>query len=72
ASSVHLGDVAEVVYAPEPPIGGATIMGQPGVMLNISGQYGANTVEATQRVEEALADLRPGLEKAGIKFHADL
>jgi CzcA family heavy metal efflux pump len=72
ASSVLLGDVAEVVYAPEPPIGGATIMGQPGVMLNISGQYGANTVEVTQRVEEALASLRPGLEKAGIKFHADL
>ena len=72
ASSVLLGDVAEVVYAPEPPIGGATIMGKPGVMLNVSGQYGANTVEVTQHVEEALASLRPGLEKAGIKFHGDL
>ncbi|GAC1554981.1 MAG: efflux RND transporter permease subunit [Beijerinckiaceae bacterium] len=72
ASSVRLGDVADVVYAPEPPIGGATIRGKPGVILMISGQYGANTVEVTQRVEEALAGLRPGLDKDDIILHADL
>ena len=71
-SSVLLGDVADVVYAPEPPIGGAAIMGKPGVILNVSGQYGANTVEVTQRVEDALAGLRPGIEKGGIVLHADL
>jgi Cu/Ag efflux pump CusA len=72
AASVLLGDVADVVDAPEPPIGGATIMGKPGVILMISGQYGANTVEVTQRVEDALAGLRPGLDKRGIVLHADL
>lgn len=72
ASNVLLGDVADVVYAPEPPIGGATIMGKPGVILDIAGQYGANTVEVTQRVEDALAALRPGLDKAGIVLHGDL
>jgi CzcA family heavy metal efflux pump len=72
ASSVLLVDVADVVHAPEPPIGGATIMGKPGVILAISGQYGANTVEVTQRVEDALADLRPVIEKDGVILHADL
>jgi len=72
ASSVLLGDVADVVDAPEPPIGGATIMGKPGVILMISGQYGTNTVEVTRRVEEALTGLRPGLDKAGIILHANL
>jgi Cu/Ag efflux pump CusA len=71
-SSVLLGDVANVVDAPEPPIGGAAVMGKPGVILVVSGQYGANTVEVTQRVEDALAGLRPGLDKDGIVLHADL
>jgi Cu/Ag efflux pump CusA len=35
------------------------INGQPGVVLNVSGQYGANTAEVTRRVEVALAQLRP-------------
>src|SRR3984893_8372163 len=71
-SSVLLGDVADVVDAPEPPIGGAAVMGKAGVILVVSGQYGANTVEVTQRVEDALAGLRPGLDKDGIVLHADL
>ena len=31
AASVTLGNVADVVEAPEPPIGGAAIQGRPGV-----------------------------------------
>lgn len=72
AASVLLGNVADVVDAPEPPIGGATIMGRPGVVLMVSGQFGSNTVEVTRQVEEALAGLRPGLERDGIELHADL
>ena len=62
AASVVLSDVATIADAPEPSIGGATIMGQPGVVFVISAQFGANTQEVTQRVEETLATLRPALE----------
>ena len=71
-ASVTLGNVADVVEAPVPAIGAAAIMGQPGVVLNISEQYGANTVEVTTHLEAALADLRPSLQKAGIDLHNDL
>jgi CzcA family heavy metal efflux pump len=72
AASVTLGNVADVVEAPEPPIGGAAIQGKPGVILNVSEQYGANTVEVTKAVEAALHELRPGLQADGIALQADL
>ncbi len=65
-ASVTLRDVADVVEAPEPAIGGALIMGEPGVVMNITAQYGANTLEVTKRVEAALADLRPSLQRQGV------
>lgn len=71
-ASVLLSDVARVVDAPEPPIGGATVMGKPGVVLMISAQYGANTVEVNERVQAALASLRPALERDGIELRDDL
>jgi len=71
-ASVVLGDVATVVTAPEPPIGAALIDGQPGILLMISQQYGANTREVTTRVEAALQELRPTLEAGNIQLHADL
>lgn len=71
-ASVVLGDVASVVAAPEPPIGAALINGQPGIMLIINQQYGANTRDVTARVEAALQDLRPALEAEGIQLHTDL
>ena len=71
-ASVLLGDVANVVEAPEPPIGGATIMGEPGVVLLVSGQLGANTVDVTEGVEKALAALRPSIEKEGVEMRTDL
>jgi len=72
ALSLRLGNVADVVDAPEPPIGGAAIMSQPGVILVVSAQYGANTLEVTGLVEDTLADLRQGLETDGVALHADL
>jgi CzcA family heavy metal efflux pump len=66
AASVTLANVAEVVDAPEPPIGGASIQGRPGVIINVSAQFGANTVEVTKAVEAALRDMRTGLEAQGI------
>ena len=72
AARVVLSDVATIADAPEPSIGGATIMGQPGVAFVISAQFGANTQEVTQRVEETLATLRPALEAQGIELDATL
>ena len=71
-SNVSLGDVADIVEAPEPKIGGASIMGKPGVQVVVSEQYGANTLEVTQRAESALQELRPAIEAQGIALTADL
>lgn len=71
-ASIVLGDVANVVVAPEPPIGAALINGKPGVVLMLSQQYGANTREVTTRVEAALQELRPALEREVVQLHADL
>lgn len=71
-ASVILGDVARVVDAPEPPIGAAAIMGRPGVILMVSAQYGANTLEVTRAVELALEEFRPSLSAQGVVLHADL
>ena len=60
---IVLGDVADVIEAPEPSIGAAAIMGQPGVVMNIDEQYGANTLEVTKAIEAALADLEPSRKR---------
>ncbi|TMJ56945.1 MAG: efflux RND transporter permease subunit, partial [Alphaproteobacteria bacterium] len=72
AASITLGNVADVVDAPEPPIGGASIQGGPGVVLNVAEQYAADTLKVTQKVEAALEELRPALEADGITIHSDL
>jgi CzcA family heavy metal efflux pump len=71
-ASVVLGDVATVVNAPAPPIGAALINGEPGIMLMISQQYGANTRDVTTGVEAALQELRPALDAGKVQLHADL
>jgi CzcA family heavy metal efflux pump len=71
-ANVTLGQVARIVEGPQPPFGAAGIMGKPAVILVIQGQYGANTVEATQAAEQALEALRPALQAQNIELHADL
>ncbi len=70
AAVVRLGDVAKVVDGAEPPVGAASVMGRPGVMLMVSAQYRANTVEVTGRVDQALAELRPTLTAQGVQLDA--
>jgi CzcA family heavy metal efflux pump len=72
AARVTIGDVADVVEAPEPAIGAGLIDGKPGVVLNVLEQYHANTVDVTRGVEAALADMAPALEGEGVKLHPDL
>lgn len=69
---VRLGDVAEVVEAAAPMDGDALIMGRPGVLISLSSQYGANTLEATRSVEAALAELEPALKARGATVRSDL
>ena len=70
--NVTLGDVADVIAAPAPPVGGAAVMGQPGVVMNIDEQYGANTLDVTERIERALAELQPALAQQGAVLHGAL
>lgn len=72
AARVTLGDVAHVVSAPEPPIGAGLIDGSPGVVINVSEQYHANTIDVTRGVEAALADMAPALAAQGITLHPNL
>jgi CzcA family heavy metal efflux pump len=71
-ANVTLEDVANVTYAPEPPIGAGAIMGKSGIILEVSAQYGANTVEVTRRLEQTLNELRPSLVKQGITLYPAL
>ena len=70
--SVRMKDVALVTEAGEPKIGDATIMGKQGVMIHISGQYGANTVEVTRAIEAALDELKPAIAEQKIQLDGDL
>lgn len=71
-ADILLGDVATVTTAAAPPIGAASINGQPGVILLVTEQYGANTLDVTRRLEQAIKELRPTLERQHIKLYADL
>jgi len=67
--SVKIGDVADVVEAPMPAFGDALIMGRPGVLMTLSSQYGANTLDSTRAVEAALADVMPALRAKGVRVY---
>jgi len=72
AANLTLGDVAHVTEGPAPRLGAASVMGQPAVMLMISAQYGANTLEVTRSLDSALAQLRPALEKDDIHLDSGI
>lgn len=57
-----LGDVATVVEDHQPLIGDAALKDGPGFLLVIEKFPGANTLEVTRGVEEALTALQPGLQ----------
>lgn len=72
AAPAKIGDVAEVVDGPAPLDGDALIQGKPGVMMAISSQYGANTLDATHAVEKALGDMAPALKARGVTIDTRL
>ncbi len=69
-AALRLGDVATVVEDHQPLIGDATLESGPGLILVVEKLPGANTVEVTKGVEEALNVLAPGLK--GIEIDTTL
>ena len=65
---VRLRDVATVAEGGEPKFGDALIMGHPGVLVTMASQFGANTMEVTTGLEQALADLKPVFAREGIQL----
>ncbi|MGI9071918.1 MAG: efflux RND transporter permease subunit [Bryobacteraceae bacterium] len=70
--AVRLKDVATIQEAPRPKIGGATIMGGPGVLIMVASQYGSNTLQVTKAVEQALQELGPTIQGAHTKLYPAL
>jgi CzcA family heavy metal efflux pump len=60
-TTLRLGDVATVVEDHQPLIGDAATNDEPGLLLVVEKFPGANTLEVTNGVEEALAAMQPGL-----------
>jgi len=69
---VRLGDVAEVRDGAEPRFGDAIIGNKPGILIETSTQYGANTLDVTRALEARLDALAPGLKKLGVDYHPAL
>jgi CzcA family heavy metal efflux pump len=67
--SLRIKDVARVTEGAEPKYGDTRIQGRPGVLMTMSSQYGANTLEVTHALEDALREIGPTLERQGIKLY---
>src|ERR1700730_12911444 len=72
ATPPRLRDFATVTDGVAPKYGDALIMGKPGVLLNLSSQYGANTLIVTRAIEAALAELTPALRSRGVTLYGGL
>ena len=68
---VQLKDVAKVVSAPRIKRGDGSINASPSVILSITKQPGSSTIDLSEKVEAALADLQKQMPK-GVKIHTDL
>jgi CzcA family heavy metal efflux pump len=65
---VRLKDIATVIEGAQPKFGDALINGQPGVLMTVSSQYGATTIEVTRSVEAALDEFKPAFAAQGIEY----
>ncbi|HEV2116277.1 MAG TPA: efflux RND transporter permease subunit [Terriglobales bacterium] len=71
-ANLTLGDVADVTEGAAPRLGAASVMAQPAVMLMVSAQYGANTLDVTAGLDRALEELRPVLAKDDVQIDTTL
>ena len=70
--NITLGDVTEIAFAAEPPIGAAQIKGKPGIVMMVIGQFGANTLSVSRQVEDALTEFDSIFKKQDIDFYSHL
>ena len=70
--ALRLRDIAHVCEGAEPKFGDAQINGVRGVVVNIHGAFGVNTLEVTAALERALRDMQPLLAEQGIVLHPRL
>ena len=70
--SLRIGDVADVAWeGPVAPRGTAGVGAKSGVILSVQKQPGADTVEVSRGVDEALVELRAALP-AGVRVNPEL
>ena len=61
AKSIRMADLGQVVIDPGPMIGDGVVDDGPGLLLVVQKYRGANTVEVTRGVEDAMREMQPGL-----------
>jgi CzcA family heavy metal efflux pump len=64
-----LGDIGRTAWGHQPLIGDAVVNDKPGLLLVVEKFPWANTMDVTHGVDEALAELRPGLPGVQIDSH---
>ncbi|MDE2184183.1 MAG: efflux RND transporter permease subunit [Alphaproteobacteria bacterium] len=69
---VLIQDVARVEQAPALRFGDAQIMDKRGVLLSLSSQFRANTLDVTRAVEATLAGVAPSLKAEGVAVYPRL
>jgi CzcA family heavy metal efflux pump len=69
---VRLRDIAAIRDGAEPRFGDALIAGKPGLLIETSTQFGANTLEVTRALEQRLDAISAQLAKRGIHYHPGL
>jgi CzcA family heavy metal efflux pump len=71
-SPVRFADVATLREGSEPRFGEALIAGKPGILIETSTQFGANTLEVTRALEQRLDAMAPALARQGVTYHPAL
>jgi CzcA family heavy metal efflux pump len=69
---LRIADIATVRDDAAPRFGDAIIGGRPGILVETSTQYGANTLEVTHDLEQRLETLAPELALRGVQYHPAL
>ena len=69
---IRLGDVATVRDGAAPRFGNGVIGDQPGILVETSTQYGANTLTVGRALERRLNQIAPALKKEGVIYHPAL
>ena len=70
--TVRMSDIAEVKVGGESPLlGMASVNGEPAVLLTISKQYNAGTIDLIHNIEASLADMQKNMPK-DVKISTDI